>query len=191
MLTIPSIHIIQTGQTFNIMTFDETNKFVEADFLLDNDHFVSDAEDFSPVSAAQPAVSTYSSSKANSTPANDQANTNTRSSASQQGTDQDADMVSHNVQHNVQHKKNVVIGVAYGVLLGAVLLGPIGAVAGGFGGRVIVRRRERRWCQRQSRVGEATSGEVQKEECVVVDVIAADNDTSTTTADPAFLVVTE
>jgi hypothetical protein len=61
-------------------------------------------------------------------------------------------------------RRNVAIGVAYGVLLGAVLLGPVGVVAGGFGGRAVVRRRERRWCKRQS---------------------------STSTVDPTFRVVTE
>jgi hypothetical protein len=178
------IHTIQTEHVF-IMTVDDTNKFAQAELLLDNDHFDSDAVDSSLVApAAQPVVTTYSTSKTDPAMANDQ-NSSTPSSGPQ-GTDQDADMVSH----NVQHKKNVVIGVASGVLLGAVLLGPIGAVAGGFGGRAIVRRRERRWCQRQSSVGETTTGEAQEEECVVVDVIAAGNDT-TTTAGPAFLVVTE
>jgi hypothetical protein len=71
-------------------------------------------------------------------------NSSTLCSASQ-SIGQNADTVS---SLNVQHKKNVVVGVAYGVLLGAVLLGPVGVVAGGFGGRAVVRRCERRWCRR-------------------------------------------
>jgi hypothetical protein len=169
------------------MSSFDTNKVAETEILLDNDHFDSDAEDLTtPELVAQPVLTSFSA-KTDSAMTNDQ-NTGTQSSTStSEGTGQDADMVSH----NVQHKKNVVVGVAYGVLLGAVLLGPVGAVAGGFGGRAIVRRRERRWCRRQSSMGEATSGGAQEEECVFVDVIATDNDTSTTAEDAEFFVVTE
>jgi hypothetical protein len=128
------------------MTVDNTNTFTEAEILLDSDHFGSDAKNSSLVPAAQPVVTTLalSTNTDDSAKTNDQ-NTSNPYSASQ-GTEHDADMVLH----NVQHKKNVVIGVLSGVLLGAVLLGPIGAVVGGFVGRTVVRRRERRWCRRQS-----------------------------------------
>jgi hypothetical protein len=138
--------------TVVIMTLDDTNKYAKAEILLDNEHFGSNAVD-SQVLTAQPVKATTLS---NTTKTYDSVNineqkTSTLHSASQ-GTGRDADMVSH----NVQHKRNVVIGVTSGVLLGAVLLGPLGAVAGGFGGHAIVRRRERRWCRRQSRT--TTSG---------------------------------
>jgi hypothetical protein len=131
-------HPYYTKQVF-IMTLDDTNKFAKAEILLENDHFGSDAV------AAQPVVTTLSTYTDSAKTNGDAQKTSTVYSESQ-GTDRDADLVLH----NVQHKKNVVIGVISGVLLGAVLLGPIGAVAGGFVGRAIVKRRERRWCRRDS-----------------------------------------
>jgi hypothetical protein len=50
--------------------------------------------------------------------------------------------------HKELHKKDVLVGIVSGVAVGGILLGPIGAVAGGFGGRYIVKRRERRYRRR-------------------------------------------
>jgi hypothetical protein len=193
--TIPS-----TNTKTSIMPFDDTNKAAEAEIQLGNDHYLDlNAKDFSPELVAQSVVSrrkfgTKQTDDSDMLTNHDQNSSTPSSTVEGTGQAADADMVTH----NVQHKKNVVVGVAYGVLLGAVLLGPIGAVAGGFGGRAVVRRRERRWGRRQSSVGEATSsGGAPEEECVVGDVIASptdNNDTSTTTtrtADAAFIVVTE
>jgi hypothetical protein len=136
----------------NIMPLDETNEFAEAEILLDNDCFGSDAAD-SPVPTALPVATSYRSSTDSailSTSNNDHKNTSTTLVTSP-GTGRDTDTVLH----NVQHKKNVVVGVVSGVFVGAVLLGPIGAVAGGFGGRAIVKHRERRWRRRQSKTAPA------------------------------------
>jgi hypothetical protein len=134
------------------MTFNDTTKYAEAEIVLDNDHFGSNAVDSQVVlAAAQPVLATTPKLSTTTTKTYDSAKINYQDPSSPyyatQGTDRDADLVLH----NVQHKRNVVIGVSSGVLLGLILLGPIAAVAGGFIGWRIVRRRERRWCRLQNR----------------------------------------
>lgn len=126
------------------MTIDNKHNFAEAEILLDNDHcapayYEPTSQPFMTTFAATP-ITTFSDSKTN-TPASNSGNIPTISNPGNSGRSPEV------VAHKVQHKRNVVAGALWGVAIGLILLGPIGAVAGGFGGAAIVKHRERRWCR--------------------------------------------
>jgi hypothetical protein len=136
------------------MTIDNKHNFADAEVLLDSDYFPSTDGEREPIAQAV-LVSDESQAKtsvatpiASATTVQSAFNTGFRIVNNQNGTTpsgggQDPDDMT---AHNVQHRKNVVTGVISGVLIGAIILGPIGAIAGGFIGNSIVNGRERRWC---------------------------------------------
>jgi hypothetical protein len=129
------------------MTIDNKHNFADAEVLLDNDHYAPAY--YEPT--AQPVMTTTVLA---ATPATTFSDEKTNAPASNSGNISPVSNPGYSCQspevasHNVQHKRNVFAGALWGVAIGLILLGPIGAVAGGFGGAHIVKRRERRWCRK-------------------------------------------
>lgn len=129
------------------MTIDNKHNFADAEVLSDDEYFPRDESE--PVAQAIFVSTAAEVTNESKSPVVTQSiptssipiNNNTTSSNNTTAGGRDPDTTAH----IVQHKKNVVTGVISGVLLGGILLGPIGAIAGGFIGSSIVNRRERRW----------------------------------------------
>lgn len=146
-----TINNIKTSIPSTTMTIDNKHNFADAEVIFEGDYVpVPSAAGNEPVAVL--VSSNDSDSKTPFVAATTIHQTTSSSSApivvngtivtpAPTGQTQNApDMTAH----NVQHKKNVVTGVFTGVLVGAILLGPVGAIAGGFLGSHIVNSREKR-----------------------------------------------
>jgi hypothetical protein len=129
------------------MTIDNKHNFADAEVLLDDEYFpIDDAE---PIAQAVLVDTTCDEIKIPFTAPSSNGTHVTNFNANNNPPTENQNHFPDMTANNEQHKHNVARGVITGVIIGGILLGPIGAIAGGFIGSSIVNGRERRWHYRR------------------------------------------